>query len=95
MTTKIFVSILVIEGKSEIPADSSELELEGTKRGGGASHENVYKRIAEYCLDIGEICQDQLVHELTLTMPVIDKKPQSGPLFNPLRQCDISALFND
>ena len=60
-----------------------------------ASHDNVYKRVAEFCLDISEICQDQLVHELTLTVPVVGKKPKTSALFNPLRQCDISGLFND
>ena len=52
----------------------------------------MYKRIAEYCLDIEDICADNLVHELTLTVPVNDQKPLPGPLFHPLRHCNISGL---
>ena len=39
MSTKIFVSILVVEGKADIPSGTSELDFKD---------ENVYKRIAEY-----------------------------------------------
>ena len=35
------------------------------------------------------------MHEITLTIPVISKKPTPSALFNPLRQCDISGLFNE
>ena len=64
-TTKIFVSLLTVEGKSDIPAGPDELDelRQRRRRDDGTSGavtamnpENVYKRVAELCLDIGEIC---------------------------------------
>jgi hypothetical protein len=46
--------------------------------------ENTYKRVAEICLDLDEIT-DQMVHELTLNLPVHDLNPKSGPLLHTLR----------
>ena len=88
---KLFITVFVVEGKSEIP-DQNQFEQ---SKGAENENDNIYKRIAEYCLDIGEICNDQLVHELTLTLPVHDKCPQPSALFNPLRNCDISGFFNE
>ena len=62
---------------------------------GGPSDRNVYKRIAEYCLDISEIRVDQMVHQLTLSLPVKSRQPQPGALFHTLRNCNISGLMNE
>ena len=56
---------------------------------------NIYKRITEYCLDISDICDDQMVHELTLSLPVAKRDPQPSALYNTLRNCNISGLFRD
>ena len=50
---KVFITVFVVEGKSEIP-DQNQFE-QGAEN---ENNDNVYKRIAEYCLDIGEICND-------------------------------------
>lgn len=44
-------------------------------------------------MDLNEIT-DQLVHELTLNLPVHDLNPKPGSLQHALRQCDISGLFD-
>ena len=76
-----------MEGSGEIP-DTTEVSPKNDP--------NVYKRIAEFCLDINEIRQDQLVHQLTLQMDVDDLEPKPSPLQHTLRQCDISGFeFED
>jgi len=70
--TKVFITVFTIEGKSNIPDagdfDNSMQECQKVD-------DNVYKRIAEYCLDIGDICSDQLVHKLNLSVPVKSQTP--------------------
>ena len=93
---KVFISILTVEGKGDIGEPDPALDGHDPLSGSRApSDTNVYKRVAEYCLDIGDICEDQLVHELALTIPVPSKQPKAGPLVHALRQIDISGFFND
>ncbi len=51
----MFISILTVEGKTEI----SDPPIFNTDDGNALivdADKNVYKRVAEYCLDLGEIC---------------------------------------
>ena len=91
MAAKVFITVFTVEGKSEIPAAAEQ----DFKEVGGPSDRNVYKRIAEYCLDISEIRVDQMVHQLTLSLPVKSRMPQPGALFHTLRNCNISGLMNE
>ena len=54
-TTKIFVSLIIVEGKSGIPSSPSEQEEVIQLEGATKSYENVYKRVAELCLDISDV----------------------------------------
>ena len=56
-THQVFVTVLTVEGSGEIP-DPAEISPKNDP--------NIYKRIGEFCLDVTEIRQDQLVHQLTL-----------------------------
>ena len=92
MTTKVFITVFTVEGNSEIPELS---QMEQLVEGRTTLDSNVYKRIAEHCLEISDICADQLVHQFTLNLPVISRNPEPGPLYHSLRHCNISGLFND
>ena len=90
---KLFISVLILEGKGDVP---QMVPISNTHEGGSPKppmeeDQNQYKRIAEVCLDLNEIT-DQLVHELTLNLPVQDADPQPGPLLHALRQCEISGF---
>jgi len=91
VATKVFITVFSVEGKSDIPV-AAELEYDEFE---ASADRNIYKRVAEYCLDISEIRADQLVHQLTLSLPVKSGKPKPGPLFHTLRNCNISGLLND
>ena len=82
-THQVFVTVLTVEGSGEIP-DPAEISPKNDP--------NIYKRIAEFCLDVTEIRQDQLVHQLTLELDVDDLDPKPSPLQHTLRQCEISGF---
>jgi hypothetical protein len=42
----------MVEGTGDVPEPSEDNEMPGAK------DDNVYKRIAEYVIDIGDICHD-------------------------------------
>ena len=92
---KLFISVFIVEGKGEVPKmlPHNISSNEGSSSESNEKDQNQYKRIAEICLDLDEI-SDQLVHELTLNLPVTDLNPKAGPLQHTLRQCDISGLFD-
>lgn len=92
MSTKIFITVFIVEGKGQVP---EAISLPEYSEHADAKDNNVYKRVAEYCLDISDIRTDQMVHKLTLSLPIKSHSPKPGPLFNTLRNCNISALFND
>lgn len=96
-STKVFISILTVEGKTKVAEhmNSSDNELLQDSKCPDRRDKNVYKRIAEYCLDIRDICKDQQVHDLILTLPAKSKNPPAEPLFHMLRNCNISGLSND
>ena len=61
----------MVEGKTKVKehlntSDNDEF-LKESNKGPNRRDKNVYKRIAEYCLDIRDICEDQLVHDLVLS----------------------------
>ena len=63
MATKVFITVFIIEGNSDVPDPSDKLNFsESAKNYDKVGEGNVYKRIAEYCLDIRDIRADQMVH---------------------------------
>ena len=83
--SKLYISVMTVEGSDEVPNEANP-KGEDT---------NTYRRLSEYSLDLATLKLDQLVHELTLHLPVRSSDPPEAPLRHPLRQCDLSGLFGE